>query len=47
MTLDSLASGRLKWEFMITHELGLEALPDMFEKIRTRSEFFSKIMFKP
>jgi len=47
VTLDSLASGRLKWEFMITHELGLEALPDMFEKIKNKSEFFSKIMFRP
>jgi L-iditol 2-dehydrogenase len=47
VTLDSLASGRLKWEFMITHELGLEALPGMFEKIRNKSEFFSKIMFRP
>ncbi|QKK33282.1 galactitol-1-phosphate 5-dehydrogenase (plasmid) [Rhizobium indicum] len=47
VTLDSLASGRLKWEFMITHELGLEALPGMFEKIKNKSEFFSKIMFRP
>ncbi|MBY3465839.1 galactitol-1-phosphate 5-dehydrogenase [Rhizobium laguerreae] len=47
VTLNSLASGRLKWEFMITHELGLEALPGMFEKIKNKSEFFSKIMFRP
>jgi L-iditol 2-dehydrogenase len=47
VTLDSLASGRLKWEFMITHELGLEELPAMFEKIKNKSEFFSKIMFRP
>jgi L-iditol 2-dehydrogenase len=47
VTLDSLASGRLKWEFMITHELGLEALPGMFERIKNKSEFFSKIMFRP
>jgi L-iditol 2-dehydrogenase len=47
VTLDTLASGRLKWEFMITHELGLEELPAMFEKIKNKSEFFSKIMFRP
>lgn len=47
VTLDSLASGKLKWEFMITHELGLEELPAMFDKIKNRSEFFSKIMFRP
>ena len=48
VTLDKLASGALKWEFMITHELGLEALPGMFEQLRTdRGLFFSKIMFRP
>ncbi|MBX9457629.1 MAG: galactitol-1-phosphate 5-dehydrogenase [Rhizobium sp.] len=47
VTLDSLASGKLKWAFMITHELGLEELPAMFDKIKNRSEFFSKIMFRP
>lgn len=47
VTLDSLASGRLKWEFMITHELSLEELPGMFQKIKDKSAFFSKIMFRP
>ena len=47
VALDSLATGKLKWEFMITHELALEELPAMFDKIRDRTEFFSKIMFRP
>lgn len=48
VTLDKLASGALKWEFMISHELGLADLPGMFERLRTdRSFFFSKIMFRP
>lgn len=47
VSLDALATGKLKWEFMITHELGLEALPGMFENIRGRNEHFSKVMFKP
>lgn len=47
VTLDALATGKLKWEFMITHELPIKALPAMFEKIKARSEFFSKIMFRP
>lgn len=48
VTLDKLASGALKWEFMISHELGLEALPGMFETLKTdRTLFFSKIMFRP
>ncbi|OJF97663.1 galactitol-1-phosphate 5-dehydrogenase [Pararhizobium antarcticum] len=47
VTLDMLASGRLRWEFMITHELPLEELPAMFDKIKNKTEFFSKIMFRP
>jgi L-iditol 2-dehydrogenase len=47
VTLEALASGLLKWEFMITHELDLDALPGMFETIRGRNDFFAKIMFKP
>jgi L-iditol 2-dehydrogenase len=48
VTLDKLASGALKWEFMITHELPLEELPGMFEKLQAdRNLFFSKIMFRP
>ncbi len=47
VTLDALVSGRLKWEFMISHDLGLEALPGMFDTIRGRNEHFSKVMFRP
>ena len=47
VTLDALASGRLQCQFMITHELPISELPAMFEKIRNKSEFFSKIMFHP
>jgi L-iditol 2-dehydrogenase len=47
VALESLASGALKWEFMITHELPLEALPAMFDSFRARNEFFSKVMFRP
>ena len=48
VTLDKLARGDLKWEFMITHELSLEDLPGTFERLRTdRNFFFSKIMFRP
>jgi L-iditol 2-dehydrogenase len=47
VSLEALASGTLKWEFMITHELGLEALPAMFESFKARNDFFSKVMFRP
>lgn len=45
VSLEKLASGDLDWEFMITHRLALEDLPGMFEKLVTRSEFSSKIIF--
>ncbi|GAB2590156.1 galactitol-1-phosphate 5-dehydrogenase [Microlunatus antarcticus] len=44
---DKLASGELKWEFMITHELPLSALPEMMTKLGDRSEFSSKVIFVP
>ena len=47
VTLDKLGSGALRWEFMISHELGLDALPGMMEKFRERKEFISKVMFRP
>ncbi|WP_423923106.1 galactitol-1-phosphate 5-dehydrogenase [Frigoribacterium sp. 2-23] len=42
-----LADGTLKWEFMITHELPLSALPDMMVTLGDRSEFTSKVIFMP
>lgn len=47
VSLAHLASGALRWEFMITHELGLEELPRMFGTFKQKNEFFSKVMFKP
>ena len=47
VALEKLTSGALRWEFMITHELGLDELPAMFEKFKLKTEFFSKVMFKP
>ncbi len=47
VSLDRLASGDLKWRFMITHDLDLDALPDMFESFKDRNTFFSKVLFRP
>ena len=44
---DKLASGELRWEFMITHELPLAELPAMMTKLGERSEFSSKVIFVP
>lgn len=42
-----MASGDLRWEFMITHELPLSALPDMMRTLGDRSTFTSKVLFVP
>lgn len=42
-----LADGSLGWEFMITHELGLDELPDTMRKLADRSIFSSKVLFIP
>ncbi|WBU39263.1 galactitol-1-phosphate 5-dehydrogenase [Homoserinibacter sp. YIM 151385] len=44
---ERLASGELRWEFMITHELGLEALPETMKQLFDRSIFSSKVLFLP
>ncbi len=46
-TLEKLGSGELAWEFMITHEPGLEALSDTILKFKQRNEFISKVMVQP
>lgn len=44
-TLEKLGSGALKWEFMITHDLDLAELPDMFAAFKAKNTFFSKVLF--
>lgn len=44
---ERLASGELRWEFMITHELGLDALPETMQQLFDRSIFSSKVLFLP
>ncbi len=46
-TLDKLAEGALKWDFIISHDKDLEELPNMMEVLKDRSEFTSKIIFRP
>jgi len=47
VALEKLGSGELRWEFMITHEPGLDALPETMTKFRERNEFISKVMVRP
>ena len=46
-TLEKLGSGALRWEFMITHQPGLEELPGIMGKFAVRNEFISKVMVRP
>lgn len=46
-TLAKMASGDLRWQFMVTHDLGIEKLPAVFEVLGERSEFTSKVIFRP
>ncbi|MEX3650531.1 zinc-binding dehydrogenase, partial [Mycolicibacterium porcinum] len=42
-----MAQGKLKWEFMITHELPLSDLPGMMQQLGDRAIFSSKVLFLP
>jgi len=44
VALDKLASGALRWEFMVTHKIDIAELPALFETLKDRSVFFSKII---
>lgn len=44
---DRLADGSIRWEFMITHELGLESLAETMKQLADRSIFSSKVLFMP
>ncbi|WP_370882727.1 galactitol-1-phosphate 5-dehydrogenase [Kineosporia succinea] len=46
-SVERLAEGSLHWKFMVTHELGLAELPAMFQTLGSRSEFTSKVVFRP
>lgn len=46
-TIDKLASGELRWEFLISHDLDLAELPAIFERFARRDLHFSKVLFRP
>jgi L-iditol 2-dehydrogenase len=47
VTLDSMASGDLRWKFMVSHDLTLAQLPDMFAQFAAQDTFSSKVIFRP
>lgn len=46
-TIEKFASGDLKWEFLISHDLDLGELPDIFRRFEARDIDFSKVLFRP
>lgn len=45
--LQKMATGELKWEFMITHELGLDKVDETIRAMAERRIFSSKVLFMP
>ncbi|PZX12195.1 L-iditol 2-dehydrogenase [Palleronia aestuarii] len=46
-TVEKFGTGELKWEFMISHDLDLAELPEIFRRFDARDLFFSKVLFRP
>ncbi|MGO1174519.1 MAG: galactitol-1-phosphate 5-dehydrogenase [Actinomycetaceae bacterium] len=46
-TVEAMHQGLLKWEFMITHELGLEKVAETIEAMAKRTIHSSKVLFLP
>ncbi|MBI4558762.1 MAG: hypothetical protein HY706_14365 [Candidatus Hydrogenedentes bacterium] len=47
VTLNSMASGKLNLETLITHRIPLDNLPATVKMMRDRTGFFNKVMVKP
>ncbi|NDW07389.1 galactitol-1-phosphate 5-dehydrogenase [Jiella pacifica] len=46
-TLEKFGTGELKWKFMISHDLDLSELPEIFRRFDARDIHFSKVLFRP
>lgn len=46
-TIEKLGTGELKWEFMISHDLDLGDLPEVFRQFDEGTLTFSKVLFRP
>jgi L-iditol 2-dehydrogenase len=46
-TVAALSDGRLKWEFLISHDLDLAELPKIFDQYKAGTLSYSKVMFRP
>lgn len=46
-TVEKFGTGELKWEFMISHDLDLAELPEIFRRFDAKDLHFSKVLFRP
>lgn len=46
-TLEKFGTGELRWEFMVSHDLDLAELPEIFRRFAARDIHFSKVLFRP
>lgn len=46
-TLEKFGTGELRWEFLISHDLPLDELPEIFKHFQARDIEFSKVLFRP
>lgn len=46
-TLEKFGTGELRWEFLISHDLDLAELPEIFRRFAAKDLHFSKVLFRP
>ena len=46
-TLEKFGTGELRWEFLISHDLDLSELPEIFRRFAAKDIHFSKVLFRP
>ena len=46
-TIEKFATGELRWEFLISHDLDLGELPEIFRRFDARDLHYSKVLFRP
>ncbi len=46
-TVAALSDGRLRWEFLISHDLDLAELPGIFDQYKAGKLAYSKVLFRP
>ncbi|WIK63829.1 galactitol-1-phosphate 5-dehydrogenase [Gleimia hominis] len=46
-TVEKMISGDLKWEFMVTHELGLDGVAETIRKMSSREIHSAKVLIEP